>query len=55
MTYKKAFNIGYIVFLIMLALIYFLVPHENVWVAIIILCVLFGVYQIVIGYVLKQK
>jgi hypothetical protein len=55
MTFKKAFNIGYIVFLVILAFIYFLVPLDNVWVAIIILSVLFGIYQIVVGTILKKK
>jgi hypothetical protein len=55
MDFKRAFNIGYIVFLIILALIYFIIPSENSWIAIVILCLLFGIYQIVIGNALKRK
>jgi hypothetical protein len=55
MDFKKAFNIGYIVFLIILALIYFIIPSENTLIAILTLCLLFGIYQIVIGNALKQK
>jgi len=55
MSFKKAFIIGYIVFLTALAFIYFLVPHEYNWIAIVILCLLFGIYQVIVRYRLKQK
>jgi hypothetical protein len=55
MTFKKAFNIGYLVFLIILVGIYFLVPHEYSWIGIVILSVLFGIYQIIVGAMLKKK
>ncbi|MDR7079929.1 Na+/melibiose symporter-like transporter [Neobacillus niacini] len=54
MSFKKAFIIGYIVFLIALAFVYFFVPHEYNWIAIVILCLLFGIYQVIVGYRLKQ-
>ncbi|MCM3587016.1 hypothetical protein M3182_14860 [Mesobacillus maritimus] len=55
MTFKKAFHIGYLIFLVLLAGVYYLVPHEYSWIAILILSLLFGLYQIVSGYVLKRK
>jgi hypothetical protein len=55
MTFKKAFHIGYIVFVVILALIYFIVPHEHSWIGIFILSILFGIYQIIVGIKLKQK
>ncbi|WP_409276176.1 hypothetical protein V1499_11340 [Neobacillus sp. SCS-31] len=55
MSFKKAFNIGYVIFLIILVALYFLVPAENMWIAVVILSFLFGLYQLVVGYKLKEK
>lgn len=55
MTFKKAFNIGYLIFVILLIAIYFLIPDEYYFVGVITLCVLFGIYQIVINSRLKQN
>lgn len=54
MEFKKVFAFGYMVFLMILAFIYFIIPSENTWIAIIILCVLFGIYQVVIAGTLKK-
>lgn len=55
MSFKKAFIIGYIVFLTALAFIYFLAPQEYSWIAIVILSLLFGIYQVIVQYRLKQR
>ncbi len=55
MTFKKAFNIGYLVLLLSFIVVYFLLPVEQIFTAIIILTVLFGVYQFVIFKKLKEQ
>lgn len=54
MSFKKAFIIGYLVFLIALAFVYFFVPHEYNWIAVVILSLLFGIYEVIVRYRLKQ-
>ncbi|MFX0111556.1 hypothetical protein ACPCYY_01535 [Bacillus pumilus] len=53
MTFKKEFNIGYFVLLLSFIVVYFLLPVDQIFTAIIILTVLFGVYQFVIFKKLK--
>ncbi|WP_366597415.1 hypothetical protein AB0R87_06830 [Bacillus pumilus] len=55
MTFKKAFNIGYLVLLLSFIVVYFLLPVEQIFTAIMILTVLFGVYQFVIIKKLKEQ
>ncbi|WP_368198240.1 hypothetical protein AB3G27_05900 [Bacillus pumilus] len=55
MTFKKAFNIGYLVLLLSFIVVYFLLPVDQIFTAIIILTVLFGVYQFVIFKKLKEQ
>ncbi|MCY7435127.1 MULTISPECIES: hypothetical protein [Bacillus] len=55
MTFKKAFNIGYLVLLLSFIVVYFLLPVEQIFTAIMILTVLFGVYQFVIFKKLKEQ
>lgn len=55
MTLKKAFNIGYFVLLLSFIVVYFLLPVDQIFTAIIILTVLFGVYQFVIFKKLKEQ
>ncbi len=55
MTLKKAFNIGYFVLLLSFIVVYFLLPVDQIFTAIIILTVLFGVYQFVIYKKLKEQ
>jgi uncharacterized membrane protein HdeD (DUF308 family) len=54
MTFKKMFSIGYLLFLFALVLVYFFIPTENVITAIIILSIIFGIYQIVISIKLSK-
>ncbi|MBD3860954.1 hypothetical protein IEE86_14565 [Bacillus sp. 28A-2] len=55
MTFKKAFNIGYLVLLLSFIVVYFLLPVDQIFIAIMILTVLFGVYQFVIFKKLKEQ
>ncbi|WHX46110.1 hypothetical protein [Bacillus pumilus] len=55
MTFKKAFSIGYFVLLLSFIVVYFLLPVDQIFTAIIILTVLFGVYQFVIFKKLKEQ
>ncbi|MBG9543786.1 hypothetical protein ABE29_13535 [Cytobacillus firmus] len=55
MTFNKLFNIGYAVFLLACLLVYFLIPHTYGWVVLVILAVLFGIYQVFILWKMKQK
>lgn len=48
MTFKKAFIIGYVVLLLSFVLVYFILPAEQVITAVIILTLLFGVYQLIL-------
>ncbi|MFP7455128.1 hypothetical protein [Bacillus safensis] len=55
MTFKKAFTIGYFVLLLSFIVVYFLLPVDQIFTAIIILTVLFGVYQFVIFKKLQEQ
>ncbi|MBY6053179.1 hypothetical protein [Cytobacillus firmus] len=55
MTFKKLFNIGYAVFLLACLLVYFFIPYTYGWVVLVTLAVLFGTYQMIILWKLKQK
>ncbi|MCW1835526.1 MULTISPECIES: hypothetical protein [Bacillus] len=55
MTFKKAFNIGYVVLLLSIIVVYLLLPVDQIFTAIIILTVLFGVYQFVIFKKLNEQ
>ncbi|WCL56326.1 hypothetical protein PNF30_12445 [Bacillus safensis] len=55
MTFKKAFNIGYIVLLLSFIVVYFLLPVDQLFTAIMILTVLFGIYQLMIFKKLKEQ
>lgn len=54
MTFKKAFNIGYLVLLLSFIVVYFLLPVDQ-FTAIMILTVLFGIYQLMIFKKLKEQ
>jgi hypothetical protein len=43
---KKAFNIGWIAYVILMILSYFILPVENVFAAIMVLTLIFGVFNI---------
>lgn len=47
MNFKKTFIVGYIIYVIALIAIYFLLPVENVFIAILIVTIIFGVFNIV--------
>lgn len=55
MTFKKAFNIGYVVLLLSIIVVYLLLPVDQIFTAINILTVLFGVYQFVIFKKLNEQ
>ncbi len=55
MTFKKAFNIGYFVLLLSFFVVYFLFPVDQLFTAMMILTLLFGVYQFVIFKKLKEQ
>ncbi|MGN7330141.1 hypothetical protein [Bacillus altitudinis] len=55
MTFKKAFNIGYFLLLLSFVVVYFLLPVDQLFTAIMILTLLFGVYQFVIFKKLKEQ
>lgn len=55
MTFKKAFNIGYFVLLLSFVVVYFLLPVDQLFTAIMILTLLFGVYQFVMFKKLKEQ
>ncbi|EIL84671.1 hypothetical protein BAME_18080 [Bacillus sp. M 2-6] len=55
MTFKKAFNIGYFVLLLSFFVVYFLLPVDQLFTAMMILTLLFGVYQFVIFKKLKEQ
>ncbi|BDC58652.1 hypothetical protein NC3_16120 [Bacillus altitudinis] len=55
MTFKKAFNIGYFVLLLSFFVVYLLLPVDQLFTAMMILTLLFGVYQFVIFKKLKEQ
>ncbi|MCY7766643.1 hypothetical protein [Bacillus inaquosorum] len=55
MTFKKAFNIGYVVLLLSFVLVYFILPAEQVITAVIILTLIFGAYQFILLKTLYKK
>ncbi|UUH75859.1 hypothetical protein [Bacillus altitudinis] len=55
MTFKKAFNIGYFVLLLSFFVVYFFLPVDQLFTAIMILTLLFGVYQFVMFKKLKEQ
>lgn len=55
MTFKKLFNIGYAAFLLACLLVYFLIPQTDGWIVLVTLAVLFGTYQLIILWKMKQK
>ncbi|MCI3194756.1 hypothetical protein GXP75_03470 [Bacillus sp. HU-1818] len=55
MTFKKAFNIGYVVLLLSFILVYFILPAEQVITAVIILTLIFGAYQFILLKTLYNK
>ncbi|MGG0049420.1 hypothetical protein [Bacillus atrophaeus] len=55
MTFKKAFNIGYVVLLLSFVLVYFNLPAEQVITAVIILTLIFGAYQFILLKRLYKK
>ncbi|MGE7658292.1 hypothetical protein ACQKL7_10405 [Bacillus altitudinis] len=55
MTFKKAFNIGYFVLLLSFFVVSFLLPVDQLFTAMMILTLLFGVYQFVIFKKLKEQ
>jgi DMSO/TMAO reductase YedYZ heme-binding membrane subunit len=54
MTFKKMFRIGYLLFVFALVLVHFFIPTENVITAIIVLSIIFGIYQFVISIKLSK-
>lgn len=46
LTFKKAFNIGYVVLLVALVLAYFFIPAKHIFPAVLILTLIFGTFQI---------
>lgn len=46
--FKKAYIIGYVVLLLSFVLVYFILPAEQVIKAVIIMTLLFGVYQLIL-------
>ncbi|WP_144494014.1 hypothetical protein [Bacillus pumilus] len=55
MTFKKAFKIGCFVLLLSFIVVYFLLPVDQIFTEIIILTVLFGLYQFVIFKKFKEQ
>ncbi|WP_264740456.1 hypothetical protein [Cytobacillus firmus] len=55
MTFKQFFNMGYAIFLIACLLVYFFISHTHAWIVLVILAVLFGIYQMIVSWNLKQK
>ncbi len=55
MSFMKLFQIGYFIFLIAMGFVYFFVPNDYAWITIVILCLLFGVYQMIVRYRLRRK
>ncbi|WP_161805185.1 hypothetical protein [Sporosarcina globispora] len=55
MTFKKLFNIGYAVFLLASILVYFFIPPAYGWIVLVLLAVLFGIFQMIVLWKLKQK
>nr|AUS92791.1 7-cyano-7-deazaguanine synthase [Bacillus glycinifermentans] len=49
MTFKKAFNIGYVILLISFVLAYFLLPAKHIFTAVLVLTLIFGVFQIALA------
>jgi multisubunit Na+/H+ antiporter MnhC subunit len=43
---KKAFNIGWIMYVILMIVSYFILPVENVFAAIMVLTLIFGAFNI---------
>lgn len=54
MTFKKGFIWGYLVFVIVLAVVYFTIPREYSLIAIVSVAILFGLYQIVLNSKIKK-
>lgn len=49
MNFKKIFNIGYVIYVAALMIVYFLLPVEKIFIAIMILTIIFGVFNIVLA------
>ncbi|QUF64641.1 hypothetical protein [Bacillus atrophaeus] len=55
MTFKKAFNIGYVALLLSFVIVYFVLPSKYVFTAVIILTLIFGAYQLILLKTLDNK
>ncbi|MCY8808717.1 hypothetical protein [Bacillus atrophaeus] len=55
MTFKKAFNIGYVALLLSFVIVYFVLPSKYVFTAVIILTLIFGAYQLILLKTLDKK
>ena len=49
MNFRKIFNIGYAIYVAALMIVYFLLPAEKIFIAIMILTIPFGVFNIVLA------
>jgi len=54
MTFKKAFNIGYFIFLLAMMIVYFFIPVEQKFPSILMLIVAFGLYQFIFLFYKKR-
>ncbi|MBB2482519.1 hypothetical protein H5P36_20320 [Bacillus sp. APMAM] len=54
MTFKKAFNIGYFIFLLTMMIVYFFIPAERKFPVILMLTVVFGLYQFIFLFYKKR-
>lgn len=54
MTFKKGFIWGYLVFVLILAIVYFVIPREYLLITTITVAILFGLYQIVLSSRMKK-
>ncbi|WP_406589230.1 hypothetical protein [Bacillus atrophaeus] len=55
MTFKKAFNIGYVALLLSFVIVYFVLPSKYVFTVVIILTLIFGAYQLILLKTLDKK
>ncbi|MGM0789778.1 MAG: hypothetical protein ACQEUD_06765 [Bacillota bacterium] len=55
MTFKKGFILGYLVFILLMALVYITIPREYTFISQITVGLLFGFYQIVLSLKVKKK
>ncbi|MGD6857659.1 hypothetical protein [Bacillus infantis] len=55
MTFKKGFILGYLVFILLMALVYITIPREYTFISLITVGLLFGFYQIVLSLKVKKK